>query len=62
MSHNSNTDSSCTNSRILNFYRPSKKSSDTICDREYICVIQHGIMSASHSKVVVDHEGDLSPS
>ena len=31
-------------------------------NREYISVIHHCIMSASHSKVVVDHEGDLSSS
>ena len=31
-------------------------------DREQISVIQYCVMSASHSKVVVDHEGDLSSS
>ena len=31
-------------------------------DREQISVIQYCIMSASNSKIVVDHEGDLSSS
>ena len=31
-------------------------------NREYISIIQYCVMSTSHSKEVVDHEGDLSPS